>query len=324
MVSIIRMKRAEGEGMEPFSETAKTGIMTAGHATARLRQPVSGRFCFRRGSERPFSRKALEHEMTGTEKQKTILLVEDEAITAMAENRPWRGSATRSSPRPAEKKPSTRKKRPTTDLDPHGHQPGKGHGRHRTAALILRQRGRARGLPVEPHGAGGRGRTGKDHLLRLRGQGFQGITVLDASIKMAFKLFARRIRKTEEALREGEDRMRAIVEGTPSFSSISRTRGQIPPTYPRAIKKITGYEAETWMKGRTGSSPTPRQSARERRTRTCFRGNFKREPVLLEIRPMGTRCCWKPMNIRFFKDGKSSACREWRTILLSASTRRKN
>ena len=276
--------------------------------TAGLRQPVPGDSCFRRGSERPFSRKALEHEMTGTEKQKTILLVEDEAITAMAEKMALaKYGYTVITASSGEEAVDTIKKTPAIDLILMDINLGKGMDGTEAAALILRQRD----MPVvflsshmEPEVVA--------KTEKITSYGYvvkdSSITVLDASIKMAFKLFAAKIREKEkeEALREGEDRMRAIVEGTPQlFFYIQDARANTTYVSP-TIENITGYKAETWMKRKDWFiTDAPVNQLAKERTQEHLRGNFKREPVLLEIRHAnGDPLLLEAYEYPIFKDGK--------------------
>jgi|GEM_PF-1668778 len=92
-------------------------------------------------------------------------------------------------------------------------------------------------------------------------------------------------KRTEEALRQSEERMRAIVEGTPHlFFYIQDAQANTTYVSP-TIENITGYKAETWLQRKDWfiTDAAVNQAAREI-TQAHLRGEFKNEAVLVEIR----------------------------------------
>ncbi len=89
----------------------------------------------------------------------------------------------------------------------------------------------------------------------------------------------------EEALRESEERMRAIVEGTPHlFFYTQDAEGNntyVSPT----IEQITGYKADIWLKRKDWfiTDAKINQSAKEK-TYAHLQGEFAKEPTLIEVR----------------------------------------
>ncbi len=89
----------------------------------------------------------------------------------------------------------------------------------------------------------------------------------------------------EEALRESEEQMRAIVEGTPHLffytQDVNANTTYVSPT----IEQITGYKADIWIKKKDWfiTAAEFNQVAKEK-TRAHLRGEFNKEPILLEVR----------------------------------------
>ena len=89
----------------------------------------------------------------------------------------------------------------------------------------------------------------------------------------------------EEALRESEERMRAIVEGTPHLffytQDAEANTAYVSPT----VEQITGYKADTWLKRKDWfvTDAQINQSAKEK-TYAHLQGEFVQEPILIEVR----------------------------------------
>jgi PAS domain S-box-containing protein len=92
-------------------------------------------------------------------------------------------------------------------------------------------------------------------------------------------------KQVAQALRESEERMRAIIEGTPHlFFYIQDAQANTTYVSP-TIENITGYKAETWLQRKDWfiTDAAVNQAAREI-TQAHLRGEFKKEAVLVEIR----------------------------------------
>ena len=89
----------------------------------------------------------------------------------------------------------------------------------------------------------------------------------------------------EEALRENEERMRAIVEGTPHLFFYTQDADANSTYVSSTIERITGYSTDTWIKRKDWFlTDNPLNRSAKERTRGHLRGEFRREPLLLEIR----------------------------------------
>jgi PAS domain S-box-containing protein len=92
-------------------------------------------------------------------------------------------------------------------------------------------------------------------------------------------------KKTEEALLQSEERMRAIVEGTPHiffYTQDSQANNiYVSPT----VEKITGYKTDIWL-NRKDWFITDAEFNNEARmkTQSHLRGEFSSDPVILEVR----------------------------------------
>jgi PAS domain S-box-containing protein len=156
------------------------------------------------------------------EKQKTILLVEDEAIIAMAEKMTLEKFGYRVlAVHHGEDAVTAVAKTPAIDLILMDIDLGKGMDGTEAAALILKERD----LPVvflsshmEPE------IVAKTEKITSYGYVVKNssITVLDASIKMAFKLFEAKVseKKKEDALRQSEEILRYIVKHDPNAIAV--------------------------------------------------------------------------------------------------------
>jgi PAS domain S-box-containing protein len=247
--------------------------------------------------------------------QKTLLLVDDEAIIAMAEKMALEKYGYKIViVNSGEEAIATVKKKPAIDLVLMDINLGAGIDGTEAAAAILKERD----LPVvflsshmEPEVVA--------KTERITSYGYvvknSSITVLDASIKMAFKLFEAKIREKEkesrmeaalEALRKNEQRMRAIVEGTPHlFFYIQDAEANTTYVSP-TIEQITGYKTETWIKRKDWfiTDAALNQAARER-THANLRGEFNEEPVLLEVRhALGHSILLEAYEYPITKDGR--------------------
>ncbi len=92
-------------------------------------------------------------------------------------------------------------------------------------------------------------------------------------------------KRAEQALHESEDRMRAIVEGTPHLFFYTQDADANTTYVSPTIERITGYDADTWRKQKDWfitDSPINR-SAKEM-TRSNLQGEVQEGSRLLEIR----------------------------------------
>ena len=107
---------------------------------------------------------------------------------------------------------------------------------------------------------------------------------LDKTLREAKEEVARRT-GAEAALRESEERMRAIVEGTPHLffftQDVDANTTYVSPT----VEKITGYTVDTWLRRKDWfvTEAKSNQLAKEK-TRSHLRGEGTNEPTFIEIR----------------------------------------
>jgi two-component system cell cycle sensor histidine kinase/response regulator CckA len=91
-------------------------------------------------------------------------------------------------------------------------------------------------------------------------------------------------RQVGDALRESEERMRAIVEGTPHLffytQDVDANTTYVSPT----VEQITGYKTDIWIKRKDWfiTAAEFNQVAKEK-TQAHLRGEFTKEPVILEV-----------------------------------------
>jgi len=90
---------------------------------------------------------------------------------------------------------------------------------------------------------------------------------------------------TLEALHENEERMRAIVEGTPHLFFYTQDAEANTTYVSPTIERITGYKIDIWLKRKDWfiTDATINQVAKER-THANLRGEFTEGPQLLEVR----------------------------------------
>jgi PAS domain S-box-containing protein len=92
-------------------------------------------------------------------------------------------------------------------------------------------------------------------------------------------------KRAEEALRESEERMRAIVEGTPHLffytQDTNATTTYVSPT----VEQITGYTVDTWLKRKDWfvTDAKINQLAKEK-TNAHLQGESTQESIFIEIR----------------------------------------
>ena len=89
----------------------------------------------------------------------------------------------------------------------------------------------------------------------------------------------------EEALRESEERMRAIVEGTPHLFFYTQDAEANTTYVSPTVEHITGYKADSWVKKKDWyvTDAKINQSAKEK-TYAHLQGEIANEPTLLEVR----------------------------------------
>lgn len=91
-------------------------------------------------------------------------------------------------------------------------------------------------------------------------------------------------KRVEEELQESEERMRAIVEGTPHLFFYTQDK-EANTTYVSAtVKQITGYKADIWLKRKDWFITAAQMNqAAKNKTVAHLRGEFTKEPVIIEI-----------------------------------------
>lgn len=92
-------------------------------------------------------------------------------------------------------------------------------------------------------------------------------------------------KRVEEALRRSEERMRAIVEGTPHLFFYTQDAEANTTYVSPTIEQITGYKIDIWLKRKDWfvTDAEVSQLAKER-TRAHLQGWFDEEPMLIEVR----------------------------------------
>ena len=184
--------------------------------------------------------------MTGAEKQKTILLVEDEAITAMAEKMALeKYGYTVFTASSGEEAITTMEKTPAIDLILMDINLGKGRDGTEAAAIILKNHD----IPVvflsshmEPDVVA--------KTEKITSYGYvvkdSSITVLDASIKMAFKLFAAKIRekRVEDELRKRNRYIESILDNMPIGFAVNTIDDGVARYQNDNFTKIYGWPKE--------------------------------------------------------------------------------
>ena len=90
---------------------------------------------------------------------------------------------------------------------------------------------------------------------------------------------------TEEALRKSEERMRAIVEGTPHLFFYTQDAEANTTYVSPTVEQITGYKADVWLKRKDWfiTDGTVNQSVKEK-TRAHLLGEFNEDATLIEVR----------------------------------------
>jgi two-component system sensor histidine kinase/response regulator len=113
-------------------------------------------------------------------------------------------------------------------------------------------------------------------------------------------------KQVEDALRKSEERMRAIVEGTPHLffytQDINANTTYVSPT----VEQLTGYKADIWIKRKDWfvTAADFNQAAKEK-TRAHLRGEFTKEPVLLEVcHANGNRILLEAYEYPILQEGK--------------------
>ncbi len=91
--------------------------------------------------------------------------------------------------------------------------------------------------------------------------------------------------KAEEALKDSEERMRVIIEGTPHLFFYVQDAGASIKYISPSVEKITGYKTEQWLGNRswfiTGNEIN---KIAVEATHAHLRGDFRINPVALEVR----------------------------------------
>ena len=91
-------------------------------------------------------------------------------------------------------------------------------------------------------------------------------------------------KQAEDALRTSEERMRAIVEGTPHLFFYTQDTEANTTYVSPTVEHITGYPADVWRKQKDWfvTAAEFNQAAKEK-TRAHLRGEFTKEPIRLEV-----------------------------------------
>ena len=92
-------------------------------------------------------------------------------------------------------------------------------------------------------------------------------------------------KRAEEALSESEERMRAIVEGTPHLFFYTQDAEANTTYVSPTVEQITGYKADLWLKRKDWfvTDAKNNQSAKEK-THAHLQGESTKEPAFIEIR----------------------------------------
>jgi PAS domain S-box-containing protein len=116
----------------------------------------------------------------------------------------------------------------------------------------------------------------------------------------------RSLRIAEGALQESEERMRALVEGTPYLFFYTQD-GNANTTYVSpTVEQITGYKIDIWKKRKDWfiTAAEFNQIAKEK-TRAHLRGEFTKEPILVEVcHANGNRILLEAYEYPIMQEGK--------------------
>ncbi len=113
-------------------------------------------------------------------------------------------------------------------------------------------------------------------------------------------------RAAHETLRRNEERMRAIVEGTPYLFFYTQDANPFTTYVSPTIKNITGYTPEQWMKQQDWFiTDSPVNKLAKQRTREHLKGIFVENATLLEVRhASGDKILLEVFETAVYKDGK--------------------
>ena len=91
-------------------------------------------------------------------------------------------------------------------------------------------------------------------------------------------------KRVEEELQESEERMRAIVEGTPHLFFYTQDNEANTTYVSPTVEQITGYKADIWLKRKDWfiTAAQMNQTVKDK-TDAHLRGEFTKEPVIIEI-----------------------------------------
>ncbi|MCX6136386.1 MAG: PAS domain S-box protein, partial [Ignavibacteriales bacterium] len=92
-------------------------------------------------------------------------------------------------------------------------------------------------------------------------------------------------KRAEEALRENEERMRAIVEGTPDLFFYTQDADAMTTYVSPTVEHITGYTPGIWLQRKDWFvTDAAINLIARKRTHAHLRGQFTGEPILMEVR----------------------------------------
>ncbi len=111
------------------------------------------------------------------------------------------------------------------------------------------------------------------------------VQLQDGGAYLAFVTDITEHKRAEEALSESEERMRAIVEGTPHLFFYTQDAEANTTYVSPTVERITGYKADTWLKRKDWfvTDAKNNQSAKEK-THAHLQGESTNEPTFIEIR----------------------------------------
>jgi len=110
----------------------------------------------------------------------------------------------------------------------------------------------------------------------------------------------------EDALQENEERMRAIVEGTPYLFFYTQDANANTTYVSPTVEQITGYKTDIWKKRKDWfiTAAEFNQIAKEK-TQAHLRGEFTKEPVLIEVcHANGNRILLEAYEYPIMQEGK--------------------